>query len=109
MLSQVQGAADILQLPDLLFLQLGEVLVRILVEVFQARFAAEFHGGAIVIVEVGFAHFSEFLSRYHAYLQGVVVSGFRGGLISFPAGFSGIARATLQSAPKQEGKACDQN
>ena len=45
-----------------LLLQLGEVALWVLVEFLETRFAAEFHGGAIVLVEVGFTHAAEFLA-----------------------------------------------
>ena len=67
----------------------------ILVKLLDAGLAAEFHDGAIVVVDMGFAHAAKFLTGHHAYLHGVVVSGFRGGLISFLTSFPGITRATL--------------
>ena len=39
-----------------LWLEFGEVGARVLVELFEARLAAKFHGGALVLVNVGLAH-----------------------------------------------------
>ena len=39
-----------------LWLEFGEVAFWVLVELFEARLAAKFHGGALVLVNVGLAH-----------------------------------------------------
>lgn len=57
----------------MLLLQFGEVAFGVLVKLLEARLAAELHHGAIMIVDIGFAHAAQFLAGDDAYLQGIVV------------------------------------
>ena len=52
----VGGEALIAGPAEGLLLNFGEVAFWVLVELFEARLAAKFHGGALVLVNVGLAH-----------------------------------------------------
>ena len=79
--------------PNGLLLQLGQVGFRVLAECLETRLAAEFHDGAIMVVDVRFAHTAQFLTGDDADLQGVVVD------------FGALVRTALKAAPKEEGQA----
>lgn len=95
-------------LPSGLWHQFGEVGARILVEFLEAGLAAKFHDGAVVLVYVGLAHVSQFLARYDAHLQGIVIGGGRGCFICILTGIAGIIRTALQATPKKERQASEE-
>ena len=64
----------------------------ILVKLLDAGLAAEFHDGAIVVVDVRLTHATQFLAGDDAHLQGVVV------------GFGALVRTALKAARKKECK-----
>jgi len=83
----------------------GGVFLRIRVEILNARFAAEFHGGAFVLDDDGFSHGAKFLAGDRAGFHGIGIIGADGGCFNcwrFHGGF-----CFLPAGSREEGDGCD--